>query len=127
MTPAFRFTTFFLLAVLLAACGARPEDPSLSAPPPRADSLISPEKMALILADIHVAEAAMTMERNAGNAANADPAFYYQGIFDKHHVTAAIYERNISWYRQNPDDLLKVYDKVITILENRRKTLSPGR
>lgn len=122
-----RSVLVFMLAVLLAACGGNREDPGLTATPPGGDSLISPERMALILSDIHIAEAAMTLERNAGNPANADPAFYYRGIFEKHHVTAALYARNISWYRQNPDQLVKVYDRVIAILENRQKSLFPGR
>jgi hypothetical protein len=127
MTTFARILAALMVSLLLAACGERKEDNDLAVPPPPADSLISQEKMALILSDIHLLEAAMSLDRNQGDPVTLDPAFYYKGIFEKYHITPALYERNLTWYRQNPDQLVKVYDRVVILLENRRNTLSAGR
>lgn len=91
-----------------------------------ADSLIQPEKMALLLSDIHLAEAAFLIERNAGMTPRNVEGFY-NGIFAKHHVSRKRYERSLEWYRQNPDEYQDVYTEVARLLEERQKRLNAGK
>ena len=109
-----------LLYVLLSGCGDKKVVPGADSPIP-ADSLISEGKMILILADVHVAEAAMLIGRNEGTDVKDKQAFYYQAIFNKHHISGSRYEQNLAFYRQNPDNFAKMYEKVTTVLENRQK------
>lgn len=116
-----RIPIVILCCMLLHGCGNKKVVPGTNVSI-SADSLISEEKMVLILADVHVAEAAMLLERNNGLSVKDKQAFYYQGIFSKHHVSGSRYEENLTFYRQNPDNLAKMYEKVTAILENRQKT-----
>jgi hypothetical protein len=90
-----------------------------------ADSLIAPEKMVLILSDVHVVEAAMLLDRNEGREPKHNPDYYYNGIFRKYHISAGRYDQNLIYYRQSPDDFMKIYEKVISQVEARKKYL-PG-
>jgi hypothetical protein len=86
-----------------------------------ADSLIVPEKMVLILADVHVVEASLMLERAKGTDNKRKQDFYYRGIFAKYHISSRRYEQNIEFYRQNPDNFARMYEKVISVIENRQK------
>ena len=109
-----------LLALMMASCGERrpePYDPTAVLP---ADSLISPEKMALILSDIHLAEAGLQLDRNRGEASGTKPSFFYEGIYRKYNITAELYAKNLRYYTTNPELYVKVYEKVIGILEQKQ-------
>ena len=114
------------LCLLIAACGQKKEIPSGDVPMP-ADSLVSSEKMIHIMADIHVVEAVLLLERNQGNVSETDADFYYQGIFRKNHISKRRFDENLKYYRQNPVEFAKMYDRVIRELENRQKYLSPAK
>jgi hypothetical protein len=115
--------TFF---VLLVSCGKKKDIPSSEVAIP-ADSLISEENMVHVLADAHMIEAALVIERNIGVVSTEKPGLLYQGIFNKYHISRARYDENLRYYRQNPTLLTKMYDKVIGELETRQKKFHPGR
>jgi Cu2+-containing amine oxidase len=120
MIFTFRLQFVFLLGLVLISCSrdkAIPDSPALVS----ADSLISPEKMILIMSDVHLVEAAMMLQRseNEETAIGTDP--YYPGIFEKYHISQTRYDQNLAFYRQNPENFAKMYDRVIDILETRQK------
>ena len=123
-SPA-RFLMLLLISTIFTACREKKAD---SVPPDAiaADSLISPDKMALVLADVHLVEAALLLDRNEGNEP-VEVQRYYQGIYDKHHVTPGMYNLSQEYYRKKPEIYVKIYEKVITVLENRQKYLMPGK
>ncbi|MEI6173768.1 MAG: DUF4296 domain-containing protein [Bacteroidota bacterium] len=86
------------------------------------DSLISPEKMIHILADIHVIEAGLVVERNDRVDSKVAAAMYYEGIFKKYHISRNRYDANLKHYSQSPSELSKMYDKVIREIEIREKS-----
>jgi hypothetical protein len=88
-----------------------------------ADSLIQPGKMALVLADVHVVEAAFLNDRNEGLNSNETPGYYYEEIFKKHHVSRERYEQSLTYYRHNPERYSKIYEKVVAVLEARQKKI----
>jgi hypothetical protein len=85
------------------------------------DSLISQEKMIHILADVHMIEAELMLDRNAGQGSNDLTRYYYEGIFKKYQITRTRYDANLKYYSQNPALLGKMYDKVILEIELRQK------
>jgi len=120
MTGLKHFLAFIAAVLLLASCGEK-KDITYREDTFPADSLISPDKMVLILTDVHVVEAALLLERNEGKESKEKPGFYYQGIFAKYHVSQQRYDENLRLYRQNPAAMIKIYEKVITMLEERKK------
>ena len=111
----------FLSYTMLSGCSrGNVEVPGTSAIV-SADSLISPERMILIMTDVHTVEAALLLERNNPVKSNEPADYYYQGIFRKYHISSGRYEQNLNYYLQNPEEYAKMYAKVTTILETRQK------
>ncbi|MFZ4521175.1 MAG: DUF4296 domain-containing protein [Bacteroidales bacterium] len=123
MIPVSRLLVFILLCAMVAACGGKKEMPDVQGRI-SADSVILPEKMVLILADVHTVEGAMLLHRNEGLEAKNNPEYYYQGIFRKYHITRERYDQSLKFYRQNPENYAKMYEKVILMIENRQKRFS---
>ena len=121
-----RFWIAILLCSLFFACGEK-KDIREAANTVLPDSLISQEKMIMILADVHLVEAALLLERNDGQQAKDKPGDYYQGIFNKYRISHERYDQNLAYYRENPENFEKMYEKVIELLENRKQTLSAAR
>ena len=121
------FINRLLIAILLCAllCGCREKkDIGVSMPAISADSVISPGKMILILADVHIVEAAMQVEPNERIDPKDKSAACYKGIFQKYHISPARFDQNLTFYCQNPENYAKMYEKVVTVLENRQKSLT---
>ena len=118
-----RFLIVVCLCFLLVSCGQKKEIPSTEAAIP-ADSLISPEKMIHIMADVHVVEAALMLQRNKDMESRTNADFYYQGIFKKNHISQSRFNQNLKYYSQNTSEFVKMYDKMIQELENRQKSFS---
>jgi hypothetical protein len=115
-----RFLSLVFAVLFLASCGEKKDIPASEADIP-ADSVISMEKMTLILGDVHIVEAALMLDRNSGKETKENAAKYYQGIFTKYHISRARYDMNLLYYRQYPAKMLKIYDTVIVKLEARQK------
>jgi len=85
------------------------------------DSIIPEKQMVLILADAHIIEAALVIERNRGIEVAPHAAFYYAGLFKKFRISRKCYQQNLEYYRDDPDVFLKLYEKVIRELTEREK------
>ena len=109
-----------LFCLLLFACREKTDNPGEPVAL-AADSLISEEKMVLILADVHVAEAAFLLERNEGLNSEADPENIYEGIFRKYGISRSRYDQNFAFYRKDPEKFAKMYEKIIGVLEIHQK------
>jgi hypothetical protein len=88
------------------------------------DSLISPANMALILSDIHILEAGLLLKRNESIDKREPLEKYYNGIFAKYHICRQRFNMNLEYYQNDPDEFVKIYDRVVTILETRQKQVS---
>ncbi|MEI6681438.1 MAG: DUF4296 domain-containing protein [Bacteroidota bacterium] len=126
MTLVTRLCFLTALFCLLVSCGEKKNIPSTEIEMV-SDSLISPEKMVLILGDVHVVEAAMLLDQSPGKDIKANGDFYYQGVFGKYHISRQRYDANLKYYRQNPAKMSKMYDKVIRDIETKEKNFPPGR
>jgi len=90
---------------------------------------LAEDKMIAILLDIHVAEAAVQMER--ANKKDSLLHLYYQDIYRIHNITKEDFERNLEAWFDNPEVADQLYEKVIEGLnkseaDNFKKPIKPG-
>lgn len=101
-----RFAISVFLAVCFCSCGEVKKD----TPP------IAPEKMKLILADMHLAEVYSSMLNDSlhqSRSKNMDSlGIFYTDIFSHHHITKEAFDESMKWYRTHPGDLDSVYNNI---------------
>lgn len=93
-----RCTAVWVLVCLLlfSGCDSRPSD------------VLSRDKMADVLFDVHKADA--TIDVSAPYKGVADKQEYYNSVFRKWGVTKEEFDRSLDWYAEHPDLLLAIYD-----------------
>ena len=98
------------------ACDSEEKPPS---------DLLSEDKMADILADIHVAEARVTtMQLRSLDSSVLVFERMQEQIWKKHDVDTSLYRKSYTFYTSNPTYLTEIYDKVEQRLEEREKKKS---
>lgn len=81
------------------------------------EHVIPPEKMARLLADIHIGESVIDAHRNQ-YVEDSLKKELKQSVFHKHNVTAQQVDTSFVWYGHNIEEYIEVYDRVIEILED---------
>lgn len=125
MNVSFRFM-IIMGCLLLLSCG----EPSVIKeidPIVPSDSLIPKEKMIRLLVDIHIVEAALVVKRNETEETNDLAIQYYQAVFKKYGISRNRYDKNLKFYRQDPEEFGKMYEEVIRELTERQKTYKQGK
>jgi len=105
-----------LLSILLLACTApKPKIPT---------GILSKKKFINILKEVHLAEAKFELYKTKGieNAKN-ELAHNYSAIYEKHAVTMNTFDKTINYYTQHPEQLEKIYTRVLEQLKNDRTIL----
>lgn len=109
----FRFLLVPGFALALLACSGDEKPPG---------DLISEDKMAKILADIHVAEAQVTnLQLRSLDSSVTVYGELQQKIWKKYDVDTLLYRKSYSFYTSHPAYLVSIYDKVEKNLESREK------
>ncbi len=86
------------------------------------DDLISQEKMAEILTEIHIAEARVTnMQLRSQDSSIMLYDKLQKRIWEKNKVDTSIYKKSYSFYTTHPALLSEIYDQVEKNLEVREK------
>ena len=85
------------------------------------DSIIPEPQMILMLADAHTIEAALLIARNKGTNISGEEGFFYSGLFRKYGVSRERYQQNLTYYRNNPQLFIQMYEKVNKELASREK------
>jgi hypothetical protein len=99
---------------LVAACTA-PED---KAP----DNLIPEEKMADILAEIHIAESRVSrMGLHAIDSSNIAFKHLEGQIFKKFQIDTVVYRKSYFFYASHPSDMEAIYKRVTEKLQQKQK------
>lgn len=80
--------------------------------------VLSQEKMARLLADIHTAEAAIEINRTAFSTDSAKLAVR-QAVYERHGVDQLTVDSSFVWYGRNIGKYMDVYDRTIEILDQR--------
>ena len=80
--------------------------------------VIPPDKMAQILADVHVGEAVIDLNRNDYRT-DSTKQLMLQSVLAKHAVNKHDLDTSFDWYGHNISYYMEVYDKTIELLERR--------
>lgn len=95
----------YVLVLLCVGCGSTPSH------------VIEPEKMARLLADVHMGESIIEGNRRDYESDSLKKTLK-QSIYLKHDVTAQQVDTSFVWYGQHIEEYIKVYDRVIELLED---------
>ncbi len=93
-----------LLGALLTACG----NPSEVKVPPY---VLEQEKMAAVIADIHVVEGARMGREVMGDTLHSD--FYFEKVYDKHGISRSDFDTSFSFYSAYPRIMNEIYEEAI--------------
>jgi hypothetical protein len=89
------------------------------------DSIIPQTEMINILADVHVLEAALQIQRNKKRDVTVMEDFYYKKLFSDYKVSGRRFKLNLSYYEMNPENFRKIYEEVVKKLETSAKMSNP--
>lgn len=95
-----------ILAFLLVSCSKVP------------DYVIPPDDMASLLADIHIGESVVELNR-ADYRTDSAKLVMLQSVLARHEVTKQDLDTSFDWYGHNISYYMEVYDKTIELLERR--------
>lgn len=79
-------------------------------------SVISPDSMVIILADIQFTEAILREYKRLGKEDVVRNATIYQEVFDKYDLKPEKYKSSITFYEQHPEIYRQIYTDAITKL-----------
>lgn len=101
-----RHIIFSAIALIITACTGVPS------------GVIPPEDMAQLIADFHVGEAVVDMNRQEFDT-DSLRQLYKQSVFAAHGYTSEQVDSSLAWYGRNTLKYIDVYDRALEILDNR--------
>ena len=104
---------FFILACLVFDCAPQGEK---IVTPTMPDSLITPDDMAKILTEIHLADAITLTEMTTLDTVLALMKSYNKSILLNHGVRDSVFIQNLDYYKLLPVEIDSIYAKIITNL-----------
>jgi hypothetical protein len=106
----------FILSLILLSCG----NPKTEIP----QDILSKNSFIGLLKDIHLAEAKFELHKNKGmeNAKN-ELAHNYSSIYKKYEITVDDFDKTLDYYAQHPEQLEKIYTRVLEQLTKDRTIL----
>ena len=99
----------FLFCFALVSCN---QDKTVVIP----DSVLSEEKMAAVLVDVHLLEATLNIGSFSKDNITKDAMAPKTDILKKHSLTKEQYDESFTFYARNPQLLTEVYLKVLSEL-----------
>ena len=110
-----RFFTVIILCALLYSC--KPGIPK---------DIIQPAKMENVLYDIHVIDGyGASLSFPTMDSAKKVIAPFYSGIYKKHGIDSALYNRSLDYYYKNPKLMKLMYDHVTEKLSKAKDKAQP--
>jgi hypothetical protein len=85
---------------------------------------MSKSEMRTFLTDLHLLEGTLTTRYELNDR---EKAYYYQVLFEKHHVTKAEFDSSIVYYTKNPKVFERIYSKVNKNLDNLKMDVESGK
>lgn len=109
-----RYIFVFILAIIFIGCVKTP------------DGVLSKEKMAQLLADIHIGESIVDAEHTKYYSDSLKKTVK-QSILVEHGVSQEELDSSFSWYGRNIEEYIAVYDRVIEILNSDIDQIGTGK
>ena len=81
--------------------------------------ILPKEQMVSVLTDVHLAEAALTLNTKNDSAALV-AAGYYNFIYQSHRITKKQFDESLDFYTKHPELLEKIYEEVINELSKKQ-------
>ena len=105
-----------ILCLIFLSCGT----PKTEIP----QDILSENSFISLLKDIHLAEAKFELHKTKGmeNAKN-ELAHNYRAIYETHEITTNDFDKTLDYYAQHPEQLEKIYTRVIEQLTKDRTIL----
>lgn len=100
------------LLCLIIIAGCAPKSKKKKTPP----GVIGMEKMAEILADIHIVEGKMAGEKLYPDSLDVIVPSYYNEVFQKYNISGQQYRESMKFYIDNPDYMIELYDPILVKL-----------
>ncbi|HKG05907.1 MAG TPA: DUF4296 domain-containing protein [Pedobacter sp.] len=107
-----KYFTYLVISFLLII-GCKPGIPG---------DVLRPDKMALLLHDIHVFDGYITNVTNIDTAKKV-AAGYYNAIYKKYDTDSATYVRSLKYYTVHPKEMTQIYTKVTDQLKKEKNSL----
>lgn len=105
-----------LLLLFLSACTSEmPKVPG---------DVIPPDKMVLVLADIHLADAIAETKAQQGANEQQVSEQLYVSIFKNYDISRQMFDRSLRFYEQSPEWINKMYEDVQTAISKRQNELN---
>ncbi len=103
-----RLFPVFLILVMLLSCRSGPRR---FADNPNA--ILEPKKMEKVLADIEIAEGAISVQSFKNDSAKRYARAYYREVLNYHGVSVEKFQKSFKYYTHNPKVMLSMQQSVI--------------
>lgn len=107
-----RKLSYIIAILIIVSCSGKEERPK---------GIIPPEKMAVILSDIYLAEFKASKIGLKQDSSKIVLRHYELKIFEDHNTNDSIYKESFKYYLEHPDQLEKIYDIVIDTVSLRNQ------
>ncbi|MCS7074349.1 MAG: DUF4296 domain-containing protein [Bacteroidia bacterium] len=104
---------WFSLLFFVSACIATEKPP------------IPPDKMAQLLAEIHISESYREIRQMPPDVSLVEGKKEYNRILQNHQVSSADFHRSFDYYSKHPEELKEVYQKAIEIISEESAKFVP--
>jgi len=106
----------FLMIVFLSACA---EKEAMVYP----SDLMERETFVMVMSELYIIESIYNHKISTDQAKHEDMDAFYKEVFDRFEITYSDYEKALTWHKEHPEELSKVYDEVIEELDRRRDAI----
>lgn len=107
-----KYIILLFTALMLGSCYNKQEETRI----PKPDDLIPQEKLVLLLADFEIIESAIRDKQNLGHQIDDINEAFYASTFKKYEVSRDQFDRSMLYYKQDLEQMDKIYEDVITRL-----------
>ena len=105
-----------ILCLILLSCGNQQKETP--------QNILSENSFINLLKDIHLAEAKFELHKTKGiENAKKELAHNYRAIYETHAITADDFDKTLDYYAQHPEQLEKIYTRVLEQLTKNKTIL----
>lgn len=91
------------------------------------ENLLSIDKFSEVMTDVQIMEAAFNQKMFREDDPKAKKAEFYLQIFEKHKVSEDDFRTSYEYYADRPEDMMVVYEHVITALSKKEETVNSSK